>query len=138
MPEAAAAEAAVPQAQAVFLDAIRAMTLADAHAILRGPDDAATRYFRDRTGPQLRARFAPIVAAATERTGATRSYKRFLERAVRLAPRLDLRGFELDAYVTDKALDGLFLLIAEEERRIRTDPLARGTELLRRVFGADR
>jgi hypothetical protein len=130
-----AAEQAVPEAAALFGDAIRSMTLEDARAILNGPDDAATRYFQDRTGPALAEKMLPIVREATASAGVTASYKQMMSRAGGLGGLLGGDTTDLDGYVTGKALDGLFLMVAEEERRIRENPLARGSELLRKVFG---
>jgi len=130
-----AAERAAGEAKPVFWDAVRDMTFDDARAILKGPDTAATDYFRARTEPRLRELYAPIVERTLAEVGAVREYNRLLERyaALPFTTRPDLR---LEDYVTDRALDGLFTMLADEERRIRRDPVARTTELLRRVFGA--
>ncbi len=130
-----AAEQAVPKAVDIFGAAIRSMTLADAQKILQGPDDAATRYFREHTGNQLTEAMLPVVRDATTRVGVTRSYKDFVNRAGFLSQLVDRDSLDLDRYITGKALDGLFLKLAEEEKRIRQDPVARTTELLRKVFG---
>jgi hypothetical protein len=129
-----AAEAAVPEAAAIFGDAIRAMTLADARQILNGPSNAATEYFRNRTQGALAARFKPIVAKATASVGATRKYKELAAKVSKVSSSFQVQ--DLDAYVTDKALAGLFLTLAGEEFKIRQDPAARTTELLKRVFGS--
>lgn len=129
-----AAEAAVPEAVPIFTDAIRSMTLADARAILDGSPDAATQYFRGKTLPALTTRFRPIVMHATSSVGATRKYKELAGKMGRY-----VSGFEaqdLDAYVTDRALNGLFRTLADEEMKIRRDPAARTSELLRKVFGS--
>lgn len=131
-----AAEKAVPEAAALFASAIDSMTLDDAREILNGPDDAATRYFRDRTGAALAEKMRPIVSEATASAGVTASYKQMMSRAGGLGSLLGGNSTDLDGYVTDKALDGLFLMVAEEEQRIRENPLARGSELLRKVFGS--
>ncbi len=139
-----AAEQAVPQAASVFGAAVRNLTIADAQAILTGPDDAATRYFRSATETNLYERFLPIVREATGRTGVTASYKRLLnavsanQYVATLAGLLNLESLDLDAYVTDQALNGLFKMVADEEKSIRQNPVARTTELLQRVFGAVR
>jgi hypothetical protein len=128
-----AAEAAAPHAKAIFVDVIRNMTISDAMSILKGPDNAATEYFRRNSETRLATSFRPIVASSTSKVGVTSHYKKF----VKQAERLGLTGpkdLDLDNYVTNKALDGLYLMIAAEERRIRQDPVARTTELLRRVF----
>jgi hypothetical protein len=130
-----AAERAVPEAAGIFGDAIRAMTLADARSILDGGNDAATRYFREKTSAALTARFKPVVGKATDAVGVTRKYKDLAGRAGRLVPGLDLGSLDVDGYVTEHALVGLFSTLGDEEKRIREDPAARSTELLRRVFG---
>lgn len=128
-----AAEQAAPQATAIFLDAITAMTFEDARRILEGQEDEATRYFRAQTSARLTALFRPIVHGSMEQVGVTRLYQELTARytALPLASRPDL---DLDHYVTMKSLDGLFLLVADEERRIRTDPAARVTAILQEVF----
>jgi Protein of unknown function (DUF4197) len=132
-----AAEAAVPVAKPVFLNAIKSMTIQDALSIVRGKDHQATDYLRETTGPRLSELFAPIVGEKLDAVGATRSFDALVKRYAALPltgkPTFDLRG-----YVTGKALDGLFLMIAREEENIRTNPVARTTDLLRKVFGADR
>jgi len=130
-----AAEAAAPEAKAIFIQVIRAMSVQDALEIVRGTDDAATRYFRLHAEHALREKFRPIVTAATDRVGVTQRYKKFLRESGPLAVLLDTRSLDIDEYVTRKALDGLFLIVAEEEKRIRHDPAARASELLRKVFG---
>ncbi|MDH3979998.1 MAG: DUF4197 domain-containing protein [Gammaproteobacteria bacterium] len=131
-----AAERAVPEAAGIFADAIKAMTLEDARAILSGPDDAATRYFREKTGAELTARLSPIVAEATSSAGVTASYKQMVAKAGGLGSLLSRESTDIDGYVTEKTLDGLFLMVAEEEKRIRENPLARSSELLKKVFGS--
>ncbi|MDH3673537.1 MAG: DUF4197 domain-containing protein [Gammaproteobacteria bacterium] len=128
-----AAEAAVPHAKAIFVDVIRNMTISDAVGILQGPDNAATQYFRRNSETRLTASFRPIVVKATGKVGVTSYYKRFVKQAERLGL-TGSKDLDLDNYVTSKTLDGLYLMIAAEERRIRQDPVARTTELLRRVF----
>ena len=131
-----AAESAVPEATAILSDAIRQMTLDDARQILNGPDDAATQYFRRVGETRLTARMRPIVSDATSRTGVTSSYKALMDKAGFAATLVGAGDVDLDGYVTDKALNGLFLLIAEEEKRIRENPLARSTDLLKKVFAS--
>jgi hypothetical protein len=131
-----AAERAVPEAAAIFTDAIRDMTLEDARAILSGPDDAATQYFRATTGAALSEKMRPIVAEATSSAGVTASYKQMVAKAGGLGGLLSRESTDIDGYVTGKTLDGLFLMVAEEEKRIRESPLARSSELLRKVFGS--
>lgn len=131
-----AAEKAVPAATSVFADSLSQMTVDDAHGILRGPSDAATQYFRRTAGPQLVEKFKPIVAEATAQTGVTAAYKQLLDRAGFASALFRQESLDLDGYVTTKAADGLFLTVAEEEKRIRENPAARTTEVLRSVFGA--
>jgi len=102
--------------------------------ILRGNNHEATDYFRGTAGPELERLFRPIVEDKLESVGATRSFNNLM-RKVDDVPLLSRPVFDLSAYVTDAALDGLFLMLAREEQRIRTDPLARTTELLRKWFG---
>lgn len=129
-----AAEAAVPIAKPVLMAAIRDMSLRDALAIVRGDDQAATQYFKLRSDAMLRERLKPIVAQATANANVTAAYKRLMKKAVFLEKSVDSARLDLDAHVTRAALDGLYLLMAEEERRIRRDPLARGTALLKEIF----
>jgi hypothetical protein len=131
-----AAEKAVPEAATLFADAISRMTLADAKSILKGPDDAATQYFRKTSEAKLKERFLPIVQAATDQAGVTSAYKKLMQKAGPTAQLLGVGATDLDAYVEDRAVDGLFKMIAAEEKRIRQDPLARGTDLLKKVFGS--
>ena len=128
-----AAEQAVPLAADIFADAVRAMTVQDALAIVRGEPDAATQYFRKATGDQLEAAFLPVVRKATGESGVTRSFKAMTDKAGGLAA---LGGdVDLDGYVTGKAMDGLFHYVAEQEKAIRANPLGQSSSLLRRVFG---
>lgn len=128
-----AAEQAVPEAASIFGQAIRGMSLADARSILRGAPNAATEYFRGKTSDALTQRFAPIVARATASVGATRKYKDLSGKVGKFATGFELQ--DIDAYVTSRALSGLFQTLGDEEQRIRQDPAARTTEILRRVFG---
>lgn len=130
-----AAETAAPQAKAIFMQVISQMSVKDAIGIVRGPDDAATTYFREHSQEMLRDKFRPIVAAATDKVGVTHRYKELLKEAGPVSSFVDTSNLNLDDYVTRKALDGLFLMVADEEKRIRQDPVARTTELLREVFG---
>lgn len=128
-----AAEAAVPMASSFFADAIREMTLDDARGILTGGDTAATQFFRGKTENRLFTAFRPVVAGKVDEVGATRAYKDLTGRYTALP---GVQSLDLDDYVTGKALDGLFHMVGEEERKIRSDPAARTTELLKRVFGS--
>ncbi|HQU15719.1 MAG: DUF4197 domain-containing protein [Gammaproteobacteria bacterium] len=133
-----AAERAAPEAAGVFMQAIRQMSVQDARAILQGPQDAATQYFRRRSGPELVSRMLPIVSQATDRVGVTARYKELLDRTGGIGHLLGSNQLNLDQYVTDRAVDGLFVMIAQEEKQIRENPAARTTQLLRKVFGAAR
>jgi hypothetical protein len=130
-----AAERASAEAKPVFWNAITSMTLTDAQAILNGGDTAATEYFREATSAQLQTRFAPIISEKINEVGLARTYDSLVTSYNRL-PFVTAPAVDLDAYVTDQALDGLFGVLAQEEQRIRTDPVARSTELLQRVFGS--
>lgn len=131
-----AAERAVPEAAAIFGQAISTMSVEDAQGILTGPDDAATQYFRTHTETALTAKMRPIVEDATARAGVTSAYKNMMAAAGGMTSLLPADTTDLDGYVTRKTLDGLFVMIAEEERKIRENPLARSTDLLKKVFGA--
>ncbi len=128
-----AAERAAPKAKSIFWDAIKKISFSDARQILDGPDDAATQYFRKKTATQLQDEFKPIVNQAMAEVGATQVYQS-LDRKIRALPFTKSLSFDLDQYVTDKALDGLFSMLAEEEKKIRQDPAARVTDLLKKVF----
>jgi hypothetical protein len=130
-----AAEAAVPEAQQLFVDSVRKMTVQDAKGILQSGDTAGTAYFRRTTEAQLRARFLPIVRQATARVGLARQYNAYAERGVAFGL-VKKEHADLDQYVTQKALDGLFVVVAEEEKKIRKDPVGAGTAIIRKVFGA--
>jgi hypothetical protein len=130
-----AAEQAVPEAQHLLRTAVARMTLDDAHGILTGGDDAATRYFRGHTEAALRARFLPIVAQATRRVRLADAYNQYARRGVGYGLIREDEA-DLDAYVTRKALDALYVRIAEEERAIRRDPLGQTAAVLRKVFGS--
>ncbi len=131
-----AAEKAVPEAASIFADSISQMSLADAKSILKGPDDAATQYFRKTSEARLKERFLPIVQAATDQAGVTSSYKKLIQKAGPTVQLLGVQPTDLDSYVEGKAVDGLFKRIAAEEKRIREDPVARTTDLLKKVFGS--
>ncbi|MCG6899996.1 MAG: DUF4197 domain-containing protein [Gammaproteobacteria bacterium] len=131
-----AAEQAVPEAADIFSKAIREMSVEDAQGILSGPDDAATNYFRTHTESALNSRMRPIVEAATARAGVTAAYKKMTASAGGLSSLLPGSAADIDGYITTKTLDGLFLMIATEEHKIRTDPVARSSELMQKVFGA--
>lgn len=130
-----AAEEAAKKAAPIFVDAIKGMTIKDGFDILNGPDDAATRYLDRKTHQQLFSAFKPVVEDAINKVGVTSVWKPIITEYNQL-PFVDKKDPNLENYITDKAIDGLFVLIADEEKQIREDPAARVTELLRRVFGA--
>ena len=132
-----AAEAAVPEARALLVDSIRKMSVQDAKGILTGGETAATEYFRRTTRAQLHARFLPIVEKATAKVDLARTYEQYAGKAAGLGL-LSREDADLDGYVTAKALDGLYFMIAEEEKKIRKDPAAAGSAILKKVFGAIR
>ena len=131
-----AAEQAVPEAAEVFGEAIQNMSVEDAQGILTGPDDAATQYFRTNTESTLTDRMRPIVESATASTGVTSAYKNMMGSAGGLTSMLSDSSTDIDGYITTKTLDGLFLMIAKEERKIRQNPVERSSELLQKVFSA--
>jgi hypothetical protein len=129
-----AAEAAAPEAKALFVDAISQMTLDDVEGIYNGPDDAATRYFQGKMTPPLAERMAPIVDRTLADVGAIRSYDAMMGQYKSLPFMPDVKA-DLTEYVVAKAMDGLFHYVAEEEAAIRNNPAARSTALLQKVFG---
>jgi hypothetical protein len=138
-----AAEKAVPEAAGVFGDAIKGMSIADAKTILAGTNNAATQYFRRTTETNLYVKFLPIVKQATDQTGVTSAYKQLMAKAEGAnsfgsfgRSLVGGESLDVDAYVTNKALDGLFKMVADEEKLIRQNPAARTTALLQKVFGA--
>lgn len=129
-----AAEKAAPGAVSIFVDAIGEMTIEDAKKILNGGETAATEFFRQKTGDRLYNEFKPVVSSSMDEVGVTRSYKAMIAKYESI-PFVDKQSLDLDRYVTDRALEGLFYMVGQEEKKIRTDPAARVTELLRTVFG---
>jgi hypothetical protein len=130
-----AAEAAIPEAKTLLVESIRQMSVKDAVGILAGPDDAATRYFRQSMSEKLTERFLPIVSKATDNVQLAQHYKEVAGKASALGL-VDANEASLDSYVTRKALDGLFLTMASEEAAIRKDPAGQASSVLRKVFGA--
>lgn len=130
-----AAEKAVPVALEQFQGAIENMTLKDAEGILQGPEDAATQYFRKHSEDALREQFLPIVQQTTSSAGVTSSYQAIMKQLGSYSSFLQPKSLDVDEYVTDEALNGLFEMVAQEEKRIRQDPVARSSELLKKVFG---
>lgn len=130
-----AAESAVVEAKPILLDAVRKMSFDDAKGILTGGDDAATQYFRRTTAVAIGDRFLPIVRKATQKVQLAEQYNRYAGQAASFGL-LSEKDANLDSYVTQKALDGLFLMIAEQEKAIRKDPIGTGSKLLQAVFGS--
>lgn len=131
-----AAERAAGEATKVFWNAITQMTLQDAFGILNGGETAATNYFRTRTQDDLHNRFKPIVKNKMSEVGLYQIYNELTDYYNNL-PLVSEPALDLDEYITERALNGLFTVLAQEEKRIREDPVARTTNLLRRVFGGD-
>ena len=130
-----AAEAAVPEAKALLVGSIKQMTLADAKAILTGPQDAATQYFKRTTSAQMGEKFLPIVTKATENVQLAASYNKYAEMGSKFGV-VKKEDANIEKYVTNKALDGVYLMIAKEEAAIRKDPLGQASSLIKKVFGS--
>jgi hypothetical protein len=130
-----AAEAAVPEAKALLIDAVKKMSVQDAAAILSGGDDAATQYFKKTTSAPLAEKFLPIVKKATSDVQLAQQYNQFAQAAANFGL-VQKDQANLDQYVTQKALDGLYLMMADEEQAIRKNPLGASTSLIKKVFGA--
>ena len=128
-----AAERAAPEAKKIFWDAIGKMTIDDAQRILNGTPTAATDYFKDKTSASLTLAFRPIVDRAMDEVGTVKQYNELLGQA-KAIPFLNTENYDLDRYVVGKALDGLFRVVGDEERKIRSDPGARVTSLMKEVF----
>lgn len=131
-----AAEKAAPQATSIMIDAIKSMTIDDAKTILNGGNDAATRFFEDRTRSRLAGLFKPVIDTSLNEVGATRYYNQLDEQVSALPVIGQDLNMDLPEYVTDQALDGLFVMLAQEEQKIRTNPAARTSEILQQVFGS--
>ncbi len=129
-----AAEAAVPQAQAILVDAVKNMSVTDAKGILSGGDDSATQYLNKSSREQIRAKFLPIVKQATDKVGVAQQYNAFAAQAKGLGLVKD--DANIENYVTEKALDGLFEMIGKQEQSIRQNPAQAATSLAKKVFGA--
>ncbi len=127
------AEDAAKEAKPIFVTAVKSMTIQDAWAILRGEQDAATQYLKKTTTSQLTDKFLPIVRASLEKVNATKYYADLVN-AYNKIPLVQKVNPNLDQYATAKAIDGLFILVAKEEKNIRTNPLARTSDLLKKVF----
>lgn len=130
-----AAEAAVPEARKLLVDAVKNMSVQDAKGILTGGDTSGTEYFKRTTSDPLRARFLPIVQNATKKVKLAEKYNEYAEKGARFGL-VSKEHANLDNYVTQKALDGLLVMVAEEEKKIRQDPVRAGSAIIRKVFGA--
>ncbi len=130
-----AAEAAVPEAKQLFVDSVKKMTVQDAKGVLTGGETSGTEYFKRTTTDQLRKRFLPIVKKSTGKVGLAQKYNKYAEQGVVLGL-VKQEQASLDDYVTQKALDGLYFMVAEEEKKIRKDPVGTASSILEKVFGA--
>lgn len=130
-----AAEKAAPEARKIFVDAVKQMSFDDARKILFGNDTAATDYFKAKTSTKIATAFRPIIERSMNEVGATRQYKELMGRFQSI-PFAKTQSLDIDAYVVNKSLDGLFYMVGEEEKKIRKDPLARVTGILKDVFGS--
>jgi len=130
-----AAENAVAEAKPILTDSIKKMSVQDAKGILTGGEDSVTQYFKRTSTEQLTRKFTPIVKAATKKLQLAEQYNSYAGKAAS-AGLIDQKDADIDSYVTQKAMDGLFLMIAEEEKKLRANPLGAGSDLLKKVFGA--
>lgn len=130
-----AAENAVAEAKPILSDSIKKMTMQDAKAILTGGDDSVTQYFKRTSSAQLTQKFMPIVKNETKKLQLAEQYNSYAGKAAS-AGLIDQKDADIDSYVTQKAMDGLFLMIAEEEKKLRSNPVGAGSDLLKKVFGA--
>jgi hypothetical protein len=130
-----AAEAAVPEAKKLFVDAIKKMSVQDAKGILTGGQTSGTEYFKRTTSQELRAKFLPIVKQATAKVKLADAYNRYAQKGVQFGL-VKKEQANLDDYVTQKALDGLFYMVGEEEKKIRQNPVQAGSDIIKKVFGA--
>ncbi len=129
------AEQAAPKAKPILEDAIRNMSFEDAQKILNGGKTSATDYFKAKTSSQLTQAFKPVISDSMNQVGVTHSYKALTDRYTSMIPFGKMDTFDLDTYVTQKAIDGLFVKVGQQEANIRTSPAARTTDLLKKVFG---
>lgn len=130
-----AAETAMPEARPLLVDAVRKMSVQDAKAILTGGQDSATQFFKRSTSDQLRVRFLPVVKKATAKVSLAQKYDEYAAKGVQFGL-VKKEDANLDDYVTQKALDGLFVMIAEQEAKIRQNPAQAASDILKKVFGA--
>ena len=130
-----AAENAVAEAKPILTESIKKMSIKDAKEILTGGEDSVTQYFKRTSTDQLTAKFMPIVKKETNKLKLADQYNKFAGKAAS-AGLVDKKNADIDSYVTHKAMDGLFLMIAEEEKKLRSNPVGAGSDLLKKVFGA--
>lgn len=130
-----AAEAAVPEAKTLLVGAVKDMSVDDAKKILTGGDTAGTEYFKDKTSAQLKEKFKPIVQKAMEKVGLAKTYDKFASKGAQYGV-ISKEDADIDNYVTQKTLDGLFTMVAEEEKAIRKNPVGAAGSLAKKVFGA--
>ena len=130
-----AAEAAVPEAKKLFVDSISKMSVQDAKGILTGGQTSATDYFKRTTSDQLRTKFLPIVKQATAKVKLAEKYNQYAQKGVQFGL-VKKEDANLDDYVTQKALDGLFHMVGEQEKQIRQNPVQAGSDIIKKVFGA--
>jgi len=130
-----AAEAAVPEAKALLVNAVKAMSVEDGRQILTGGDNSATQFFATKTRAPLGVKFLPIVTKATEKVSLADKYNKVAGQAASLGL-VGRDDANIQSYITGKALDGLYLIIGEEERKIRKDPIGTGSAILKKVFGS--
>ncbi|RJX33045.1 MAG: DUF4197 domain-containing protein [Oxalobacter sp.] len=129
-----AAESAVPLAKPLFINAVKSMSVDDAKKILKGGDTAVTEFFRKKTSAKLKVQFLPIVKGVTDRSNLSAKYNSAVSQAASFG--ITKKSKTVEEHVTEKALDGLFLMIAEEEKKIRKDPVGSGSKIISTVFGA--
>ena len=130
-----AAEQAVVEAKPLFVNAIKSMSVQDAKGIIAGGQDAGTQFFKTKTSDALKAKFLPVVKKTTDKLGLAQQYNALAEKGAALGVVKDDQ-ISVETYVTQKALDGLFVMIADEEKAIRADPIGKGTDIVKKVFGA--
>lgn len=128
-----AAEQAIPEAQALLLDAVKNMTISDAKGILNGPENSATAYLDRSSRDQLRTRFLPMIEHATQSSGLAQQYNNFAGQAANFGV-IDAKDASIESYVTEQALDGLFTIIAEQEASIRQNPAQAASDIAKKVF----
>ncbi len=130
-----AAEGAVGEAKPIFVNAVKAMSVQDAKGIISGGQDSGTQYFKGKTSDTLRTKFLPVVTAVTQRIGLAQKYDQLASKGARFGL---VKGdnTSVENYVTGRALEGLFTMMADEERAIRADPIGQGSAIVKKVFGA--